>query len=100
MEEQQKKIDALIARTFTDLDAICYLCEFVSLLVVIYASIQILFVGLSMFYVFMFLFGLLFIKGARHMINYCDRSLKTMSIVSDVYIKMNKEVNDDKSNKD
>ena len=100
MNEEQKKLDELIKRTFTDVDALSYLCEFVSLLMVIHSGVNILTYGFSIFYVILFLIGLLLIKGSRYLIEYCDKSLKINGIMFDAVSKLNKEANNDKCNKD
>ena len=100
MNEEQKKVDDMIKKYFAVADAFAYLSEFVSLLIVVHSAAHIFFNGISLFYVFLFTVGLLMIKGSIAMIRYCENSLKLHNAMSGAVTKMNKEVNDDKSNKD
>jgi hypothetical protein len=100
---EKEKLDTFLDRTYTNIDAFAYLIEFVCLLFVLESSLTILFSGISILHTFLFLFGLCGIKFGKYLVNHAAQMKQTFKVISDAndkIMKLNKEVNNDKSNKD
>ena len=100
---EKEKLDAFLDRTYTNVDAFAYLIEFVCLLAVLESSLTILFSGISILHTFLFLFGLCGIKFGQYLVSHAAQMKQTFKVISkanDKIMKLNKEVNNDKCNKD